>query len=307
MRLRKRPLPWTALFLTATWSLITSNGLRAAEDKFFDSGGVRIRYIDEGEGEPVLLLHGFAASLHLQWGAVGILKALSDDYRVIAFDHRGHGRSGKPHDVDCYGHEMVEDNLRLLDHLDIPKAHIVGYSMGAFITDKLLVEHPERFITATLAGGGWAKADDERADFIKDLVASLEQGNGIGPLLKRLTPEGYSQPGPLQLRLANKAFSLVNDQTALACVMRGMKQFAVTADQLKANRVPTLAVIGELDPLKVTVDELAAVMPNVELSVIEGAGHMQAFRRPEFVRDLKGFLARHSQRSLPPPVPATER
>lgn len=296
----KRPPSWAAL-VVAICSFITPNPLRAAEDKFFDSDGVKIRYIDEGEGEPVLLLHGFAASLHLQWGAVGILKELSEDYRVIAFDHRGHGRSGKPHDADCYGREMVEDNLRLLDHLGLARAHIVGYSMGAFITDKLLMEHPERFITATLAGGGWAKADDERADFIKDLVASLEQGNGIGPLLKRLTPEGYRQPGPFQLRLANKAFSLVNDQTALACVMRGMKQFAVTEDQLKANRVPTLAVVGELDPLKVTVDELAAVMPNLEISVIEGAGHMQAFRRPEFVRDLKAFLARHSEQSMAPP------
>lgn len=146
---------------------------RAAEDQFFDSDGVKIRYIVEGEGEPVLLIHGFACSIHMQWGASGFLKSLAQDYRVIAYDNRGHGLSGKPHDPDKYGEEMCKDALRLLDHLDIPKAHIVGYSLGAFITNKLLVEHPDRFLSATLGGAGWAKANDPRAEFIKDLVASL--------------------------------------------------------------------------------------------------------------------------------------
>jgi pimeloyl-ACP methyl ester carboxylesterase len=294
MMLSERQLALAALGCVATYTLLTAGAVRAAEDKFFDSDGVKIRYIDQGKGEPVLLVHGFAGSLHLQWGAPGVLNALAEDYRVIAYDHRGHGRSGKPHDADCYGHEMVEDALRLLDHLHIQKAHIVGYSMGAFITDKLLMEHPERFLTATLAGGGWAKANDQRAEFITDVVASLEQGDGIGPLLVRLTPEGRPKPTESQLRLANKVFGLVNDQTALACVMRGMKQLAVTEEQLKANRVPTLAIIGELDPLKVTVDEMAAVMPNLEVTVIDGASHVQAFRRPEFARILKTFLSQHS-------------
>lgn len=266
---------------------------RAAEDQFFNSDGVKIRYIVEGEGEPVLLIHGFGGNLHLQWGAAGLLKSLGGEYRVIAYDHRGHGRSGKPHDAAKYGQPMVEDAVRLLDHLGIRQAHVVGYSMGAFITGKLLVEHPERFLSATLGGGGWRKAGDERADFIDEVVESLEQDKGIGPLLLKLSPEGQPKPSGLKLRVATWGFGLVNDEKALAGVARGMHEFAVTKEQLQANRVPTLAVIGETDPLKVTVDELAEVTPNVEVHVIKDAGHMQAFLRPEFGRILKAFLEKH--------------
>ncbi|OYV81222.1 MAG: hypothetical protein B7Z73_18330 [Planctomycetia bacterium 21-64-5] len=287
---------WAAIGL-----LFTLGPVLAAEDQFFDADGVRIRYVVEGEGEPVLLIHGFCASLHLQWGGPGILKSLAKDYRVIAYDNRGHGRSGKPHDPRKYGDEMVEDAVRVLDHLGISKAHIVGYSMGAFIADKMLAEHPERFLTATLAGGGWAKADDVRAGFINEVAQSLDEGKGIGPLLVKLTPEGRPKPTEARLRRANRVISLFNDQKALAGVVRGMKEFAVTEPQLRANHVPTLAIIGELDPLKVTVDELAEVMPHLQVSVIKGANHMGTFMRPEFTQALKAFLAEHS-----PQAAATE-
>src|SRR5881397_2402529 len=99
-----------------------------AQDQFFDSNGVKIRYTVEGQGEPVLLIHGFTADIEKQWGQPGVLKALAKDHRVIALDNRGHGKSGKPHDAKMYGKEMVEDAVRLLDHLKIAKAHVVGYS-----------------------------------------------------------------------------------------------------------------------------------------------------------------------------------
>jgi pimeloyl-ACP methyl ester carboxylesterase len=123
-----------------------------ADDQFFDSNGVKIRYTVEGQGEPVLLIHGFTASIEMQWGIPGIIKALANDYQVIALDNRGHGKSGKPHDPKSYGMEMVEDAVRLLDHLKIKKAHVVGYSMGAMITNKLLTTYPDRVICATLGG-----------------------------------------------------------------------------------------------------------------------------------------------------------
>jgi pimeloyl-ACP methyl ester carboxylesterase len=286
-----RAVLWSAILV-----LSTNKTAEAAESKFFDSGGVTIRYLVEGEGEPVLLIHGLGVSAHLQWGASGVLNALAEDHQVIAYDNRGHGRSGKPHDPDQYGEEAVEDAVRLLDHLQIPRAHVVGYSMGALITNKLLVKHPDRFLTATLGGAGWLKANDERAEFMKDVIASLEQRKGIVPLLVKLTPEGRPKPteDQLRVRVANKMFSLLNDQQALAAAARGMKELAVTEEQLKANRVPTLALIGAADPLKVTVDELALVMPQLTLSVIKDADHMRAPARPEFVQTLKSFLSQHS-------------
>src|SRR5687767_2761185 len=98
------------------------------EDNFFDSGGVRIRYIDQGAGEPIMLIHGNGGRLEA-WTDYGVMQNLARDYRVIAFDARGHGMSGKPHDPTAYGRQMGLDAIRLLDHLKIKQAHIIGYSM----------------------------------------------------------------------------------------------------------------------------------------------------------------------------------
>src|SRR6186713_780002 len=126
----------------------------------FDSNGVQIQYLDKGRGAPVVLLHGFTGSYARHWEAPGVIAALeSAGYRVIAMDCRGHGQSGKPHDATQYGLEMVQDVIRLLDHLHIDRAHIVGYSMGGAIANQLLVRYPARVRTATLLGAGWEGAD----------------------------------------------------------------------------------------------------------------------------------------------------
>jgi len=136
----------------AVLCLVLASATGFAQDKFFDSNGVTIRYVEQGNGEPVVLLHGMGSSLET-WVTRGVLQNLARDYRVIAFDARGHGRSGKPHDPKQYGREMALDTVRLLDHLDIRRAHVVGYSMGGFLTSQLLTLHPDRFLTATLVAG----------------------------------------------------------------------------------------------------------------------------------------------------------
>lgn len=265
-----------------------------AEDTFFDSKGIKIHYQVEGAGEPVLLIHGFTANIQMQWALPGIIKALAKDYQVIALDNRGHGRSGKPHDADKYGTEMVEDAVRLLDHLKVPKAHIVGYSMGAFITLKFLTTHPDRCLTATLGGAGRSKRDDLR--FLDELGDSLEQGKGFGPLIRKLAPPGKPQPTEQDIKGIDQFLSAVNDLKALAAVVRGMKRLAVAEDVLKTNRVPVLALVGELDPLKVGVDDLQGLLANLQTVVIEKADHMDAFTKPAFINSLKDFLARHRQK-----------
>ncbi|MBI3839174.1 MAG: alpha/beta hydrolase [Planctomycetia bacterium] len=276
-------------------ALLLTTACTFALDEFFDSNGVKIHYIVEGQGEPVVLIHGFTASIQPQWGLPGIIKALSKDYQVIALDNRGHGRSDKPHDPKQYGAEMINDVIRLMDHVKIQKAHIVGYSMGGFMTNYLIMTHPERAITATLGGAGWSKPNDERLDFMTELADSLDAGKGIGPLIVRLTPANRPQPSEEQIDAINQMLMLTNDAKALAACIRGMRGLAVTEEKLRANKVPTLALIGEIDPLKVGVDELAEVMPGLKVEVIEGADHMTAFVRPKFINDLKDFLASHSQ------------
>src|SRR5438093_10296877 len=96
--------------------VVIFGGLARAEDGNFDSNGVKIHYVIEGEGDAVILIHGFVANHVIQWKAPGIMKELAKNYKVIAIDNRGHGQSGKPHQVEKYGVEMVEDVVRLMDH-----------------------------------------------------------------------------------------------------------------------------------------------------------------------------------------------
>src|SRR5207247_2144914 len=120
-----------------------------------------IRYVEQGSGEPVVLVHGYTSYIERAWiennrnsppFGEGVLNALAKNYHVIAFDLRGHGKSDKPHDPAKYGAQISQDIVRLLDHLRIPRAHIIGYSYGATNTATLLSTTPDRFITATLGG-----------------------------------------------------------------------------------------------------------------------------------------------------------
>ena len=296
--IRRALFPVLACFLLAAPSSVR------AEDQFFDSNGVRIHYIVEGQGEPVVLIHGFTADIDKNWRtgfAAGpqnnrqgprIVQALARNYRVIALDNRGHGKSDKPHDTKQYGLEMVEDIVRLLDHLKIKKAHVVGYSMGAIITFKLLATHPDRLLSATLGGHSGIR-DGSRTQFYDELATSLEQGKGFGPLIVALTPAGRPKPSAEQIEMINASLTKSNDPKALAAVVRAFRDLAVAAEKLETNQVPTLALIGELDPLKQGVDALQGHMGNLKIVVIPGADHMTAVSNPEFIKGLSEFLARH--------------
>lgn len=275
----------------------------AAAPKSFEADGIRISYLDEGQGEPVVLVHGFSANATLNWVIPGIVRTLREDYRVIALDIRGHGLSSKPHQPEQYGLEVVRDITRLMDHLEISQAHIVGYSLGAMITCKLMTTSPERLITATLGGAGWPRADDPRQVVLDELVESLESNRGVTPLLKALTPPGYPVPTDEQLRTASQLTMLVNDPKALAAMMRGRDELIVTESDLRKNQLPVLAMIGDLDPLKTMVDDMVGVCPNLEVVVLPGADHMNAFAARSFKTTLCQFLGQHRVQRLDSPEP----
>jgi pimeloyl-ACP methyl ester carboxylesterase len=124
--------PSLSLVVLGSLALVTGSG--RAEEGFFNSNGVKLHYVTEGRGEAVVLIHGFTGSAEM-WGQkapgrCAVWEKLAKHYRVIALDCRGHGKSDKPHDPARYGAEHAEDVVRLLDHLGIKKAHVVGYSMG---------------------------------------------------------------------------------------------------------------------------------------------------------------------------------
>jgi pimeloyl-ACP methyl ester carboxylesterase len=205
------------------------SGVRA-EEKTFDSGGVKIAYLDEGKGEVVVLLHGFGGSVpetwtHSPFAEAQFLPALKG-YRVLAIDHRGHGKSGQPHDPSKYGREMAEDVVRLLDHEKVKKAHVVGYSMGSFVAGKVLVSHPDRLLSVTFGGGGPLFQPPKKfTDTVEATAASLENGKGIGPLLLALTEESGQKVAPEQADAFSAGFIGGKDQKALA-----------VTDFLKANK-----------------------------------------------------------------------
>ncbi len=267
-----------------------------AEDLFFDSNGVKIHYTVQGKGEPVVLIHGYAVNIALNWGAV--IPGLVNDYQVIALDDRGHGKSDKPHDPAAYDAKlMAGDVVHLMDHLKIRKAHIVGYSMGGFITSVIVTEHPDRCLTATLGGAGWS-SPEERATtrgLLEQLAVSLETGQGIGPLVIALNPPGAPPPTPEQIDTTNKMLLANNDPLALAaCARGGLTSFQVSEAKIRTNKVPVLALIGDQDPLKAGVDRLDGMMPNLKIVVIHGATHMTAPGNPEFLKGLRAFLADHA-------------
>ncbi len=267
------------------------------EDKFFDSDGVKIRYIEQGTGEPVVLVHGFTASAEANWVNPGVYPDLARDYHVIALDCRGHGKSDKPHDPKAYGASMAKDVANLLDHLKIEKAHIAGYSMGGMIVLDFLINFPDRCISAIVGGQGWNDpvAAASGPNVAQLIAESLEKGEGLRPLMELLTPEGRPKPSDEQIKAMNTMLMATNDAAALAAVARGFGGMAVTKAQLEKNKVPTLGLVGEIDPLKVATDAMAANMPNVEnVVVIPGADHITAFADPKFVAAMREFIAKHS-------------
>ncbi len=274
------------------WTLVPQRTV----GQYFDSGGVKIHYTDEGRGTPVILIHGLAVNADIQWRRPGIAQALLKDYRVVALDQRGHGLSGKPHDPASYGVNMANDVIALMDHLHIDKAHVVGYSFGGFVTVKLVAMHPERILSAAVCGAGWEQPSDANQAFAEAVAKALESGSGFGPLNRRL---GLRDEAPrLRTRLMLRfALNFLNDRQALAAVMRGGLTLAVTEDELRANNVPVLAMIGSVDGLRPAAEELAQRMAHCELVLIDGAGHMNAPGKPAFLEHLQRFLADHTPKS----------
>jgi pimeloyl-ACP methyl ester carboxylesterase len=268
-------------------------------DRFFDSNGVRIRYVDQGTGQPIVLLHGQGNNVDAAWIRTGVVANLAKDHRVIAMDLRGHGKSGKPHDPEAYGEEMGRDVLRLLDHLQIRRAHILGYSMGGAVNAKLLTTHPERYLTAILGGSsGRRDWSAELAKAAEDEAAEWAQGPPFRAFISRNTPPDQPPPTEEQMRATSQRMLETIDPLAMAAYMRSRHRQVVTNAELAALRVPVLAVVGSADPALAGVNELKAAMPRLKVVVIDGATQSSATergapRRPEFVNAIREFVATH--------------
>jgi len=225
----------------------------------FDSNGVRIRYEVSGKGVPVILIHGFGESLE-KWRKTGVTKALEPGFKVIAMDARGHGGSAKPHGHASYGTELASDIVRLMEHLRIDKAHVVGYSMGALIALDFALLHQQRAISVILVGAGWNPP--EALERFRQQAEALE--NGKVPLR-----EG-------------------DDARALASLLRGIR--GLNEEDFRGLNIPIVAIIGSNDHFRGNVDRLAGVLSTVQIMEIPRANHASILADAQFARSLVSLL-----------------
>lgn len=271
----------------------------ATEIGFFDSNGVKIRYTAAGEGEPVVLVHGWMSDATM-WGIDAARNPKLNPppgFRVIALDCRGHGQSDKPHDRSQYGTEMAMDVFRLMDHLKVPRAHMVGYSMGAFIVGKIAASRPDRVISAVYGGqvplvvGAPPSGSRETAVFAK----AAEEGKGMGPYILEVLPAGWTRPTLEQANVLAEFMLRGKDPKALAAAGLSFDDLQVEEKDLAACPAPALFIYGSLESehLKGRVEALRKALPKAEVVVIEGSDHMTTLVRPAFGTAIREFLQKN--------------
>jgi len=248
---------------------------------FFQSSDYRLAYIDEGEGPPILLIHGFASSARVNWVSPGWVDTLvKNGRRVVAFDNRGHGESDKPHEVEAYRlTAMAEDAKNLLDHLGIGAADVMGYSMGARIGAFFALGHPERARTAIFGGLG------------SGMLTGVGPWAPVVEALETADPATITDPiGQMFRKFADQTKS---DRVALSACMKATRQ-PVSPASLSKLDVPVLIAVGEKDELSGDAEGLAAVIPGAETLTIPGRNHMLAVGDKVYKQGVLAFLERHS-------------
>ncbi len=279
--------------------MVLSVGPAAAQappDQYFDSGGVQLRYVEQGTGPAIVLMHGYTGTLDRHFIANGVFANLANAHRVIALELRGHGKSAKPHDPRAYGDEMSRDVVRLLDHLKVQRAHVLGYSLGAMIAGRLVTLHPERLISVAYVASLPLRAGDAYMDtFAEQSVKELESDLPFKSLAVALQPAGGKPPSDEEIRKAVAPLVAANDVKALASLWRGYKTLAVSDQQLKAVSVPSIVIIGSEDISAAGVPELNKSQPQIRTVIVPGAQHggpEGVMRRAEFTTTLHEFLAK---------------
>jgi pimeloyl-ACP methyl ester carboxylesterase len=243
----------------------------------FHHGEVEIAYLDEGAGEPIVLVHGFASTKETNWVNPGWVTTLTGaSRRVIALDNRGHGASSKLYDPAAYhSATMAEDVRALLDHLDIGRADVMGYSMGARIAAFLAVNHPARVRSLILGGLGVRLVEGgSRSEII---AAAME-----APSLAALSD-------PTGRAFRSFAEQTKSDLRALAACIRGSRQ-TLSREQIAVIKVPVLVAVGTGDKVAGSAQQLAALIPGAQALDIPGRDHMLAVGDKVFKASVLDFL-----------------
>ena len=244
----------------------------------FTHDGVEIAFLDEGEGEPIVLVHGFASNKEVNWVGPGWVTALTRaGRRVIALDNRGHGASGKLYDPAAYHSAVMAEDVRaLIEHLGLPNADVMGYSMGARITAFLALSHPGRVRSAVLGGLGIR------------LVEGVGLPDTIAEALEAPSLADVADPTAYMFRAF--AEQTRSDLRALAACLRGSRQTLSRAD-VGRIAVPVLVAVGTTDQIAGSPEQLAALIPGARALAIPDRDHMLAVGDRTFKAAVATFLS----------------
>lgn len=245
--------------------------------------GVEIAYTDQGQGDGVVLIHGFAASTQENWEKAGWVSMLTRaKRRVVAVDLRGHGKSAKLYEPASYRLElMAHDVLAVVEHLQLKKPDLIGFSLGARVALSLLEANSSRFLLGVLCGVGelLSKPRSERDQIA--LAGAFEAGSAEG------AQEGLAR----QFRQFAEAQH--QDLKALAACARGMQEAPQewAPERLSQIRNEILVAAGSGDELAGSAIGLARLFPNAKGKQIPGCGHMDCLTQPMFKGAVMDFLA----------------
>jgi len=247
----------------------------------FHHGAVEIAYLDEGEGEPILLVHGFASSKNVNWVyPTWVSELKKNGRRVIAFDNRGHGDSGKLYDATAYEiGTMAGDISALMDHLNVARADVMGYSLGSRMTAVLAQRQPQRLRSVILGGIGIG------------LIEGGGPGENVAAALEAPSLEDVTDP-------VGRTFRAFADQTrsdrrALAACLRGSRRL-MTKDEAASISVPVLIAVGTTDEIAGSADSLGKIIPGAEVLNIPNRDHMRAVGDKVYKAGVLDFLSRRA-------------
>jgi pimeloyl-ACP methyl ester carboxylesterase len=229
----------------------------------FHNGAVEIAYLDEGEGDPIMLVHGFASSKNVNWVYPAWVSELKKNgRRVIALDFRGHGDSSKLYDPEQYSIEILAgDVIALMDHLKIARIDMMGYSMGGRTTAYLARYQPERLRSAILGGIG----------------IGLIEGGGPGENVARAleAPSLDDVTDPVGRTFRAFADQTRSDRIALAACLRGSRRLMSEAEAAGIT-VPVLIAVGTADEIAGSAAALGKIIPGSQVLDIPNRDHMRA-------------------------------
>jgi pimeloyl-ACP methyl ester carboxylesterase len=245
----------------------------------FFNGAVEIAYLDEGEGDPILLVHGFASTKNVNWVYPGWVSELKKNgRRVIALDNRGHGDSAKLYDAAQYDVAiMATDVIALMDHLQIQRADIMGYSLGSRMTAVLAKSRPERLRSAILGGIGIG------------LIEGGGPGENVASALE--APSLGDVTDPVGRTFRAFADQTRSDRRALAACLRGSRRL-MTADEAASITVPALIAVGTADEIAGSAHALGRIIPGAQVLDIPNRDHMRAVGDKVYKAGVAEFLSR---------------